>query len=62
MPAETTESDLLTEKELARALRVSTKTIASWREAGIVPFFGRGYVIRYQLSQVLEALRHQVKV
>lgn len=62
MPAETTESDLLTEKELARALRISTKTIATWCEAGIVPFFGRGYVIRYQLSQVLEALRHQVKV
>jgi hypothetical protein len=62
MPTETTESDLLTEKELARALRISTKTVATWREAGIVPFFGRGYVIRYQLSEVLEALRHQVKV
>jgi phage terminase Nu1 subunit (DNA packaging protein) len=64
MPTETTksDSDLITEKELAHALRVSTKTVATWRESGIVPFFGRGYVIRYRLSQVLEALQHQAKV
>ncbi len=63
MPIETEithQSDILTEKELAAALRVSTKTLSTWREAGIIPFFGRGYVIRYRLDQVLEALQHKV--
>ncbi len=55
---EITKSDILTEKELAAALRVCTKTVATWREAGLVPFIGHGYVIRYRLEDVLEALQH----
>lgn len=58
MPTET-KSDLLTEKELARELRVSTKTISNWREAGILPHFRHGYVIRYRLNEVLEALQRK---
>lgn len=47
---------LLTVKDLAEALSVSTKTVYRWTAAGTVPFVKVGSAKRYRLTDVLAAL------
>lgn len=47
---------LLTVKDLAEALSVSTKTVYRWTAAGIIPFVKVGSAKRYRLANVLAAL------
>ena len=56
---ETEESleSLYTAKEMARLLKVSQPTLDSWRKQGVIPCIWRGYIVRYERSKVLAALR-----
>ena len=53
------EIKLLTEKQMAEALSVSTRTARRLRKQRILPFYklGRG-LVRYDKSQCVEALEH----
>ena len=51
---------LLTEKQVAAFLNVSTRHLYSWRMAGFIPHFKIGRAVRFRLSEVgkaLEAMR-----
>ena len=52
---------LMSEREVAVYLKVSTRTIIDWRQRGIIPFFRIGRSIRYSREQIDRALleRHQ---
>ena len=52
---------LMSEREVAVYLKVSTRTIIDWRQRGISPFFRIGRSIRYSRDQIDRALleRHQ---
>jgi excisionase family DNA binding protein len=52
---------LMSEREVALYLRVSTRTIIDWRQRGIIPFFRIGRSIRFSRDQIDRALleRHQ---
>ncbi len=52
---------LMSEREVAAYLKVSTRTIIDWRQRGIIPFFRIGRSIRYSREQIDRALleRHQ---
>jgi excisionase family DNA binding protein len=48
----------LTTKELARHLRVSARTLASWRSSGKIPYWKlSARALRYELSAVYAALK-----
>jgi excisionase family DNA binding protein len=52
---------LMSEREAALYLRVSARTIITWRERGLIPYFRIGRSIRYSRDQIDRALmeRHQ---
>lgn len=50
---------LLTVKDLAEALSVSTKTIYRWTADGVIPFVKVGSAKRYRLATVLSALEQK---
>ena len=53
---------LLTEKQLARMLDVSNRTVQHWRQTGYGPPFlklARGRLVRYRISAVEEWLNIQ---
>ncbi len=52
---------LMSEREAALYLRVSVRTIITWRERGLIPYFRIGRSIRYSRDQIDRALmeRHQ---
>lgn len=50
---------LLTAAELAERLALSTSTILDWFEAGRLPGFKLGRVVRFRESEVLEWLEAQ---
>ena len=47
---------LLTEKQVAAFLNVSTRHLYSWRMAGFIPHFKIGRAVRFRLSEVEKAL------
>ena len=47
---------LLTEKQVAAYLNVSTRHLYSWRMAGFIPHFKIGRAVRFRLSEVEKAL------
>jgi excisionase family DNA binding protein len=49
-------SSLMSEREAALYLKVSARTIVSWRQRGIIPFFRIGRTIRYSRAQIDRAL------
>lgn len=46
----------ISQKELAKYLNVSERTIMRWRDKGDVPYLQIGHRILYQTSEVLKAL------
>ena len=50
---------LLTAAELAERLALSTSTVLDWFEAGRLPGFKLGRVVRFRESEVLEWLEAQ---
>jgi excisionase family DNA binding protein len=50
---------LLTAAELAERLALSTSTVLDWFEAGRLPGFKLGRVVRFRESEVLEWLEEQ---
>ncbi len=53
---------LLTEKQVAAYLSLTTRHLYSWRMAGFIPYYKIGRAIRFRLSEVekaLEAMRVQ---
>lgn len=55
-------SDLLAAGETAAHLRLKAATIRLWTREGLVPAIKiTGKVIRYDLDQVMEALRHHAQ-
>jgi excisionase family DNA binding protein len=50
---------LLTAAELAECLALSTSTVLDWFEAGRLPGFKLGRVVRFRESEVLEWLEAQ---
>ena len=47
----------INQKELAKYLNVSERTIMRWRDKGDVPYLQLGSRVLYQTSEVLEALK-----
>jgi len=47
---------LLTGKQVAAFLAVSTRHLYSWRMAGFLPYYKIGRAVRFRLSEVLQAL------
>jgi excisionase family DNA binding protein len=47
---------LMSEREVAEYLKVSTRTIVNWKQRGIIPFFRIGRTIRYSREQIDQAL------
>lgn len=50
-------TDWMTRKEVAAYLRISTRTVDRWREAGFLKAYPRGGRILYRRSEVDAALR-----
>ena len=52
---------LMSEREVALYLKASARTIISWRQRGLIPYFRIGRSIRYSRDQIDRALmyRHQ---
>lgn len=58
----TTNKKVLTSKEAALALRVTTRTLQTYRDQGIIPFFQFGREVRYHSGDIQEFLMdHYVK-
>lgn len=52
-------SPLLTTRELATHLRVTTRTIREWANTGVIPALRpRTRALRFDLAAVLDALKH----
>lgn len=59
-PQEATgEPRLLTKKELASELQVSTRTVSEWQRLGYLPFFKIGARVRFQWPQLLTSLKRR---
>lgn len=53
---------VLTSKEAALILRVTTRTLQTYRDQGIIPFFQFGREVRYHLEDIQQFLMdHYVK-
>ncbi len=54
-------SPLLSERQAAKYLNISLRTVINWRERGLIPFYRIGRTIRYSREQIDRALaeRHQ---
>ena len=53
---------VLTSKEAALALRVTTRTLQNYRDQGIIPFFQFGREVRYHAEDIqLFLMEHYVK-
>ena len=53
---------VLTSKEAALALRVTTRTLQTYRDQGIIPFFQFGREVRYHAEDIQQFLMdHYVK-
>jgi excisionase family DNA binding protein len=50
---------LIDRDQLAAAIRVSRRTIDQWRADGIIPYIKVGAVVRFDLADVLAALRER---
>ena len=53
---ETPESGLVTKPELAKILRVSTRTIDNWIKGKVVPHLKIGRLVRFDARRCLSAL------
>lgn len=52
---------LLTTEQLSKKLGISPTTLVNWRRSKVLPFIKVGLVVRYDLADVLAALRcHQI--
>ena len=50
---------LIDRDQLAAAIRVSRRTVDQWRADGVVPYIKVGSVVRFDLADVLAALRER---
>jgi DNA-binding transcriptional MerR regulator len=58
----TIEPRLLTGKQTAQAIGISSQTLDAWRKQNLVPHIRVRHVIRFDLDRVLRALRkHEIK-
>jgi excisionase family DNA binding protein len=53
---------LIDRDQLAAAIRVSRRTIDQWRADGVLPYIKVGAVVRFDLADVLAALRERFTV
>ena len=53
---ETLDSGLVTKKELAPVLRVSTRTVDNWQRKKILPYIKVGRLVRFNIARCLTAL------
>ena len=53
---------LIDRDQLAAAIRVSRRTVDQWRADGVLPYIKVGAVIRFDLADVLAALRERFRV
>ena len=53
---------LINRSQMAAAAGVSLRTVDEWRENGIIPFLKIGGVIRFDLDQVMAALRERYEI
>ena len=52
----------LNSKDAAKALRITTRTLATYRDQGVIPFSQHGRLIRYRASDLQEfLLSNQIK-
>jgi phage terminase Nu1 subunit (DNA packaging protein) len=49
-------------KQMAYAANVCVRTIDEWRDQGIIPFLKIGGVVRFDIDQVMAALRERYEV
>jgi len=48
--------ELIDTRELARRLKVSTKTIRNWRQQNVIPFFQIKRAVRFDWDEVTQVL------
>ena len=53
---ETLDTGLVTKKELAPVLRVSTRTVDNWQRNKILPYIKVGRLVRFNITRCLRAL------
>jgi excisionase family DNA binding protein len=62
---ETLDNGLVTKKELAPVLRVSTRTLDNWQRKKILPYIKVGRLVRFNIARCIRALerfeRREVK-
>jgi excisionase family DNA binding protein len=51
-----TELDLITEKELARHLKICRRQLYNWRVGGLIPYFKMGKAVRFRVTDVAAAI------
>jgi excisionase family DNA binding protein len=51
-----TEIDLMTERELARHLKICRRQLYNWRVAGLIPYFKMGKAVRFRVMDVATAI------
>lgn len=56
------DEELLTSRQLATYLNVSTQTLVRWRQQGKIPYYGSGKSIFHKKSEVLDALRAEMNL
>jgi hypothetical protein len=55
--------DLLTKQQLAQRLKVSTRSVSSWYQSGVIPGRKLSYkIVRYSLPDVLTALESRQRL
>jgi hypothetical protein len=58
-PNEAKKEPVINTKQLCEFLSITEPTAIRWRQKGKIPFFEIGSAIRYDINEVLEALRNK---
>lgn len=61
MPHSPAGSGQITPARLAQLAGVSTRTLARWRDAGLISSTGRGRATRYSAADVMPLLRDRLR-
>jgi hypothetical protein len=51
-----TELDLMTEKELARHLKICRRQLYNWRMSRLIPYFKLGKAVRFRVADVAQSI------
>jgi excisionase family DNA binding protein len=52
----------LTKTEVAKSLKITTRTLETWMSRGFIPFYKIGRTVRFKMKVVEEHLKHNCLV